>query len=132
MANETGIGLGYAYRLEDDRNTAFTIAVGRASDETAIQGSIGWEFGGSKIPTPVPVVKEVPIIERVVTDDTRAQELERQLAETTQYVDELERRLSELESIATAIPPPEQKTIIQQIPYLSEKKRAELREVRGY
>jgi hypothetical protein len=59
VANTTGFGVGYAYVMDNDRNSALTIAVGRAGSETAVQGSFGFEFGGTRrmevpqmVPTP--------------------------------------------------------------------------------
>ncbi len=48
VANTTGFGLGLAYMLPGDRNTGLTLAVARAGNETAVQASVGFEFGGSR------------------------------------------------------------------------------------
>ena len=48
VAGTTGYGLGYAYVLDNDRNTALTVAVGLAGDETAVNVSAGFEFGGQR------------------------------------------------------------------------------------
>lgn len=58
LNSTTGYSAGYSYMLDDDKNSAFTVAVGVAGSETAIQGSFGFEFGGSRrIPAPVVVVQ---------------------------------------------------------------------------
>lgn len=44
----TGIAVGYAYMLDNDNNTAFTLAIGTAGDETAVRATAGFEFGGSR------------------------------------------------------------------------------------
>ena len=63
IGNTTGYAIGYAYMMDNDRNTAFTVAIGMAGSETAVQGSVGFEFGGDRKMT-VPVVEtryiEVP------------------------------------------------------------------------
>jgi len=46
--NTTGVGVGYAYMFDNERNSALTLSVGRAGDETAVRGSFGFEFGGSR------------------------------------------------------------------------------------
>jgi hypothetical protein len=48
LNGETGIGVGYAYMLNDDNNAAVTLSVGAAGSETAVRGSFGFEFGGSR------------------------------------------------------------------------------------
>ena len=58
VSGQTGIGLGYAYMVDDERNTAVTVAVGHAGSETVVQGSIGFEFGGSrKIELPAKAIR---------------------------------------------------------------------------
>jgi hypothetical protein len=39
-----GLGLGYAYVIDREDNFAFTLALGRASDVTVGNVTIGWEF----------------------------------------------------------------------------------------
>ncbi len=59
----SGYALGYAYVLDNDRNTALTIAVGVAGDETAAKASFGFEFGGNRrmeAPTFVPAAVPPP------------------------------------------------------------------------
>jgi len=46
----TGIGIGYAYMIDDERRSALTVGVGHAGSETVISGSFGFEFGGSRTP----------------------------------------------------------------------------------
>jgi hypothetical protein len=70
--NTTGVGVGYAYMLDSDNRTALTLSVGHAGDETAIRGSVGFEFGGDRrmkidmselvpvTPTPTPTTYEPP------------------------------------------------------------------------
>jgi len=48
VAGSTGVGLGYAYMFDNERNSALTVAVGFAGSETAIAGSFGFEFGGKR------------------------------------------------------------------------------------
>ena len=55
VGGSTGIGVGYAYMMDNERNTSFTAAVGYAGSETVITGSVGFEFGGSRIPAFEPV-----------------------------------------------------------------------------
>jgi hypothetical protein len=39
-----GLGVGYAYVMDDGNRTAFTIALGISGDETAGRVSAGFEF----------------------------------------------------------------------------------------
>lgn len=57
--DRTGYGLGYAYMLDGDRNTALTIAVGKSGDETAIRATAGFEFGGDRN-SPMPLYAPAP------------------------------------------------------------------------
>lgn len=59
VGSTTGYAIGYSYMMNSDRNTAFTVAVGRAGSETAIQGSVGFEFGGDRVKFSMPVAKEI-------------------------------------------------------------------------
>ena len=43
-----GMGFGYAYMIDDEMNSGLTLSVGHAGSETAIQGSYGFEFGGTR------------------------------------------------------------------------------------
>lgn len=61
VANTTGVGLGYAYMIDNDRNSAFTIAVGVAGSETAVSGSFGFEFGGDRS-SRIPAFKAAPTV----------------------------------------------------------------------
>jgi uncharacterized protein YaiL (DUF2058 family) len=45
--------------FDNDRNSAVTLAVGVAGDETAAKASFGFEFGGSHHPVPKMVTKPV-------------------------------------------------------------------------
>jgi hypothetical protein len=61
VGNTSGVGIGYAYMLDDKSRTALTLSVGHSGDETAVRGSIGFEFGGDRrieiprvVPEPVP------------------------------------------------------------------------------
>jgi hypothetical protein len=85
VGNATGVGAGFAYVLDDERNTAFTFAVARAGSETAVHGSVGFEFGGTYKVAAVPQPAPQPVA------DTSA----------------LEARISELEAIVASIPEPE-------------------------
>lgn len=46
VLSTNAVGVGYAYMIDDEQNTALTLAIGSTGDETAIQGSVGFEFGG--------------------------------------------------------------------------------------
>ena len=59
IGNTTGYAIGYAYMMDNDRNTAFTVAVGMAGSETAVQGSVGFEFGGQRR-------MELPPVEKLI------------------------------------------------------------------
>ncbi len=48
LDGETGLGFGYAYMMDDERNSAVTLSLGRSGDETAVRGSFGFEFGGTR------------------------------------------------------------------------------------
>ena len=57
----TGVGFGYAYMMDNERNSALTLSVGMAGDETAVRGSFGFEFGGErKMELPVAAMKYAP------------------------------------------------------------------------
>ena len=43
-----GVGAGYAYMLDDDRNTAFTLSFGKSGSENAVRLSGGFEFGDTR------------------------------------------------------------------------------------
>lgn len=98
VAGRTGIGVGYAYMLDNENNAGLTIAVGRAGSETAIQGSFGFEFGGDRpmrfdishlIPEPAPMAAPEPVLEEmvIVADESwSADELVAQLTDE-QYED---------------------------------------------
>jgi hypothetical protein len=44
----SGVGVGYAYMLDNDRNAGLTLSIGYAGDETAVRGSFGFEFGSDR------------------------------------------------------------------------------------
>jgi hypothetical protein len=46
--NTTGMSVNYAYMLDRENRSAFTVSVGRAGSETAVRGSFGFEFGGDR------------------------------------------------------------------------------------
>jgi hypothetical protein len=48
LHNTTGYSLNYAYMMDNERNSALTLSVGQAGDETAVRGSFGFEFGGKR------------------------------------------------------------------------------------
>ena len=70
VSNTKGVSVGYAYMRDDDNNAAFTVAIGRAGSETAIQGSFGFEFGGSRIPA-FKAVPELALAAPAIPDGTR-------------------------------------------------------------
>lgn len=57
-----GIGLGFAYMVDDESRTAFTLGIGKSGDEVAYKASVGFEFGGSrsKIDTKEMVIVDKP------------------------------------------------------------------------
>ena len=61
MNGMSGYALGYAYMLDNDRNTALTFAVGVAGDETAAKASFGFEFGGTGR-MEMPAIVTVPVV----------------------------------------------------------------------
>ncbi len=63
LNSTSGYAVGYAYMLDNDRNTALTFAVGVAGDETAAKASFGFEFGGTgrmEMPMIVPAAAPPP------------------------------------------------------------------------
>jgi len=48
VQGRTGIGFGYAYMLDNERNAGLTFAVGHAGSETAVRASFGFEFGDDR------------------------------------------------------------------------------------
>jgi hypothetical protein len=48
LNGRSGVGVGWAYMLDDERRSAFTLSVGHSHGETAVQGSFGFEFGGDR------------------------------------------------------------------------------------
>ncbi|MGI9293427.1 MAG: hypothetical protein ACR2PS_05540 [Pseudomonadales bacterium] len=48
LNSRSGYGIGYAYMLDNERNSALTMAVGFAGDETSAKASFGFEFGGAR------------------------------------------------------------------------------------
>lgn len=48
FGSRTGLGVGVAYMLDDSSQTAFTFAVAKSGGETAMQGSLSFEFGGER------------------------------------------------------------------------------------
>lgn len=44
----TGIGFGYAYMIDNERNAGLTFAMGHAGSETAMRASFGFEFGSDR------------------------------------------------------------------------------------
>ena len=120
--SRTGIGIGYAYMLDDKRNTALTLAVGRAGDETAVRGSLSVELGGYRqppvdmtalvrqaMPPPQPVEQVVQAKGRQIQErhDEDMLEVQAQQAEVIAQQAELLARLEALENRpARAAPPP--------------------------
>jgi hypothetical protein len=74
------------------------------------------------------VAKSAPPPAPAPVEHDRDDELERRLEINQAYTAELEARLDELEQLAQRMP--EQRTIVQQMPYLSAEKRAKLAELR--
>lgn len=48
FGSRTGVGLGVAYMLDDDTQTAFTFSVAKSGSESAVAGSLSFEFGGER------------------------------------------------------------------------------------
>jgi hypothetical protein len=96
MHSVTGFAVGYAYMLDNEQNSALTLAVGRAGDETAVKGSFGFEFGGERrmqipaittAPEPVPTgMVQIPIEE--YDNLLMAQVQEEEFEEQQQMVEE--------------------------------------------
>jgi len=109
--NRSGYGVGYAYMLDNERNTALTVAVGFAGDETAVKASVGFEFGGKRHmelpvvvvaerreeipPPPEPTVTEVYVTEQQleIVDEEIMLNVENAVAKVDDRVDSLEARL---------------------------------------
>ena len=114
LQGETGLGVGYAYMLDDDRRSALTLSVGHAGSETAIRGSFGFEFGGDRRmkidmaeiqpaaappPEPEPIAPIIePIIEQqMIIESEHNEDIEMvQMAQTdiTNRIDAIENRLN--------------------------------------
>jgi len=58
LNGETGLGVGYAYMVDDEHNTALTLSLGQSGSETAIRGTVGFEFGGKRHIELPPIVDE--------------------------------------------------------------------------
>lgn len=104
--NTTGLAVGYAYMMDDERNTALTIAVGHAGSETAVRGSFGFEFGGQRkavtvtptstpTPTPTPTTSgpAVLMVEQAEYDELYAQAVQKEELES--YIEEQEYRYAQ-------------------------------------
>jgi hypothetical protein len=132
MGSSIGLGVGYAYMLDDDNNTAVTFGAGYAGNHYVLKGSIGFEFGGKSepLPPPAPVVKEVPVVRevvrQVVVDEARTEELEQQLRQMMTYASQLEERLADLEKTKRVV----ERTIVQ-TPYLSDEQKQALQSIKG-
>ena len=126
------MGAGLAYRLDDERNSALTFAVGQSSGATAVQASLGFEFGGTRS-KPAPMVREIPVIREVVTSDARADELESKLAQAMEYAEQLEERQASIEQAASQAPAPQRiiERHVEQVPILSTRQRQALISVKG-
>jgi hypothetical protein len=77
VGSNTGIGAGYAYMLDKEKNTAVTLSVGLSGGETAARIGVGFEFGGT------------------------SSEVKLAAIEDKRYEQELERRVSELEAMVS-------------------------------
>jgi hypothetical protein len=72
LNNTTGYGIGYAYMLDNKRNTALTLSVGHAGEETAVRGSFGFEFGGQR---KIKLAQQTTIDTQLTTIDTLREQL---------------------------------------------------------
>jgi len=110
MNSTSGYGVGYAYMLNNSRNTALTFALGVAGDETAAKASFGFEFGGSRkidMSGIVGAARELPLVyeevsvpdeyvteaELEIADEEIRHEVEVAVAEVGDRVDGIEQRL---------------------------------------
>ena len=142
----TGVGAGFAYMLDNESNTAFTLAVGQAGSETAVRASAGFEFGGPRkviLPavvkhTPDPVTEELRMEQRALEDQVVA--LQAQIAEPPPEDDwrdeqvamqmDYDERLYEIEQrLNQPKPPPPQvvERVVEQRPLLTMEQAESLR-----
>lgn len=137
----TGVGVGYAYKMDDERNSALTMSVGHAGSETAIRGSFGFEFGGSRkidipavmmAPDPEPSLNPNDIIEPYLIQQ---QAIEAGLDEDIEMVQmaqtDLNSRLAIIEDgLNKSLPPPPPPQIIVQEDPTAVDRRARARKAR--
>ena len=114
IGNTTGVGVGYAYMMDNERRTALTLSLGHAGDETAVRGSFGFEFGGDRrivIPKVMPVFVTEPELEERAQVFRAQQSTQDSQLDTVQMAQvNLEDRIEALES------KPEPKPVIVQAP----------------
>lgn len=127
VAHRTGYGIGVAYMLDNSRNTAATLAVARAGQETVLAGSVSFEFGAPRRIRP-PTIVYAAAADNHITENELANieaEHEEEISALRSEKQELARRIEELEDQ----PVPEQRverTIVQQ-EYLDDQKKDQLR-----
>jgi hypothetical protein len=113
LSSTSGYALGYAYMIDNERNTAVTFAVGTAGDETAVKASLGFEFGGTRrmmLPTMVDTPSYYPVVpepegETYVTEaelEIADEQIMGVVAEVDNRVDGIERRLNANAAVARA------------------------------
>lgn len=84
---QTGAGIGYAYMLDNERNTAFTIAVGTSGGENAVRVSGGFEFGDARTS------------DQFDKYDRRLDDMQRQLDESQRQAAEYKKMHSDVENL---------------------------------
>ena len=109
VSGTTGLAIGYAYMMDNDQRTAVTVAIGHAGSETIIQGSVGFEFGGSRIPAfkaaPEPAPAPAPTGMTSIPDEEYATLLMAQVQqeELEGYARQSEDRYAEQQSLLDAL-----------------------------
>lgn len=111
VGGRTGYGAGFAYMVDDDSRTALTLAVGRASDETAVAGSVSFEFGGQRR-IKVQQLAYVTDVQLEAADDEIEEYHQQDITRVHLEQQSLEQRIVELENK----PEPEPVIVQQQAP----------------
>ena len=109
LNNTTGIGVGYAYMMDNDSRTALTLSVGHSGDETAVRGSVGFEFGGPRrIEIPKMVIEEPEYVtppELAAADETIQRYHQDDISQVQEAQESLEQRIAALEQKPTPSKP---------------------------
>lgn len=132
VGNTTGAGFGYAYMMNNDMNTALTVAVGVAGSETAVSVSAGFEFGGvRRIVIPVekiiymspPDPEPEPVVVLASYDDD-IELLQMEQVEQSAIQNDYDARLRQLESRKAAV-----ETVLIEQSWMTDERRAKLEAV---